>query len=131
MTHPNAARNLFTAILFASVLTAASAWGQEPATSKPMIVEVSGTDVEVIKERYPNRSVKIEREVIRDADDNYINHGAWKMWDINGKVVAQGRYSDGERQGTWTGWFLADENKLFNQVPYSQFRGPFVLASKF
>ena len=41
-----------------------------------------GAEIEVIRERYPNRSVKIEREVTQDAEGNYVNHGSWKMWDL-------------------------------------------------
>jgi hypothetical protein len=40
--------------------------------------EESSSKVEVIKERYTDGNVKVEREVIRDAEDNYVNHGTWK-----------------------------------------------------
>ena len=36
----------------------------------------AGDDVEVIRERYPDGKIKIERQVTLDADGNYVNHGA-------------------------------------------------------
>src|SRR5580698_9120196 len=39
---------------------------------------------EVIRERYPNRAVKIERTVTQDANGNYVNDGLWRMWDQKG-----------------------------------------------
>ena len=53
---------------------------------------VSNGHPEVIKERYPSGEVKIEREVTQDAGGNYLNHGAWKMFDERGNLVAQGEY---------------------------------------
>ena len=86
---------------------------------------------ETIRERYPNRAVKIEREVIRDEDDNYVNHGSWRMWDTKGTLVAEGQYAQGERSGTWTGWFNASESNLLKQPPYNHFQGPFVSQATF
>jgi hypothetical protein len=34
------------------------------------------SEMEVIRERFPNGSIRIEREVTQDADGNYINHGS-------------------------------------------------------
>src|SRR4029079_13842394 len=54
----------------------------DPAGPAPEHHEVAkSAAVEVIQERYPNRSVKVERQVTQDTDGNYINHGAWTMWD--------------------------------------------------
>ncbi|MCE9545737.1 MAG: hypothetical protein K8T25_09505 [Planctomycetia bacterium] len=87
--------------------------------------------VETIKERFPNGKVKIEREVIRDKDDNYVNHGAWKMWDEAGNVVAEGHFEFGHRQGAWTGWFMPNEVEMLTQMPYKQFQGPFISQAEF
>ncbi|MCE9556285.1 MAG: hypothetical protein K8T91_23290, partial [Planctomycetes bacterium] len=48
--------------------------------AKPAVV-ADKSDVEVVRERYPDGKIKVEREVIRDAEENYVNHGLWKMWD--------------------------------------------------
>jgi antitoxin component YwqK of YwqJK toxin-antitoxin module len=86
---------------------------------------------ELIRERYPNGSVKIERVVIQDEQDNFINHGKWKMWDESGNLMAEGSFRHGEREGTWVRWFKGAEAKIFSTVPYKQFVGPFVSRATF
>jgi len=56
---------------------------------------------EVITENYPNRKVKIERQVVQDDERNYVNHGPWKMWDPEGRLVAQGEFRYGKQHGPW------------------------------
>src|SRR5262245_59309468 len=58
--------------------------------------------VEVVRERYPDGKVKIERDVTVDADGNYVNHGAWRMWDDSGRLVAEGQFAMGRRSGQWS-----------------------------
>lgn len=88
-------------------------------------------DIEVVRERYPNRSVKIEREVTQDAEGNYINQGSWKMWDERGAIVAEGRYEQGERDGTWNRWYRGNEADLLAKIPYQQFTAPFISQATF
>ena len=101
--------------------------------------EFTGTDhdrdtgeVEVIKERFPNGSIKIERSVTQDAHGNYINHGPWKTWDQSGRLVAQGDFDHGQRTGTWVRWYrTAIEAELLNTPPYEQFINPFISQAAF
>lgn len=86
---------------------------------------------ELIRERYPSRAVKIERQVVQDANDNFLNHGKWKMWDPSGNLTAEGHYRNGERHGTWLRWFRGTEAKIFATVPFKQFRGPYVSQAEF
>lgn len=88
-------------------------------------------DIEVVRERYPNRTVKLEREVTQDAQGNYINHGSWKMWDERGAVIAEGRYQHGERDGTWNRWYRGNEADLLTKIPYQQFTAPFISQATF
>lgn len=94
-------------------------------------IEADSDAVEVVRERFPNRSVKIEREVTQDAEGNYINHGNWKMWDERGTLVAEGRYKHGEREGTWNRWYRGNEIDLLTKAPYQQFTAPFVSQATF
>lgn len=98
--------------------------------NQPDEVELDG-EVEVVRERYPNRSVKIEREVIRDADDNYVNHGVWRMWDRQGNMIANGEFRQGKRHGEWTAWFMRGEAKLLTEAPFSEFEEPFKSTATF
>ncbi|HWB10882.1 MAG TPA: toxin-antitoxin system YwqK family antitoxin [Pirellulales bacterium] len=93
--------------------------------------EEDANEVEVIRERFPNGSIHIEREVTQDADGNYINHGSWKMFDERGTIIAEGYYRNGERDGTWNRWYRAKEADLFAKAPYSQFTGPYVSQATF
>jgi antitoxin component YwqK of YwqJK toxin-antitoxin module len=97
-------------------------------TASPAEIPVS----ELVKERFPNGSVKVERRVTQDAQGNYLNHGSWKMWDQRGSPVAQGTYDFANRTGTWTRWYRnAVEADLLKQMPYSQFSEPFISQATF
>lgn len=99
------------------------------------LAEVAATDtrgeVEVIRERYPNRQVKIEREVATDSQGNYVNHGTWKMWSETGKLMAEGRYNMGERVGVWTRWHQRNDSASLREYPFSRFKSPFVSQATF
>lgn len=113
-----------------------AAWTQaeEPVSEKPageLIRQAPNLDVETIRERYADGQVKVEREVIQDSNDNYLNHGAWTMFDQQGRKIAEGRYENGARQGLWTRWLFPREAALLSQVPYREFPGPFISQAKF
>ncbi len=87
---------------------------------------------ELIKERFPNGSAKVERRVTQDAQGNYLNHGTWKMWDQRGGPVAQGTYDFANRTGTWTRWYrTAADTDLLTKLPYNQFNEPFISQATF
>jgi uncharacterized protein len=91
----------------------------------------SGPEIEIIRERYPNRAVKIEREVTQDASGNYVNHGAWRMWDQKGTLVVDGHFRNGEREGVWNRWYRSGEVELLTKPPYNGFQGPFISQATF
>lgn len=86
---------------------------------------------EIIRERYGNANVKIEREVTQDAQGNFVNHGYWKWWDENGKLYGEGTYHYGQRHGNWSRWYQREESPVFTQTPFSQFTGPFLSTATF
>ena len=86
---------------------------------------------EIIRERYTNRRVKIEREVMQDDQKNYHNHGSWKFWDEQGNLLVEGRYDHGIRQGIWKRWHARKDSRLFAQYPYNQFAEPFISQAEF
>ena len=90
-----------------------------------------GLPVEVIRERYPNSAVKIEREVTQDTQGNYINHGSWKMWDERGTPIAQGQFHLGDRDGLWTRWYRSRDARIFSEPPFKSYAGPFVSQATF
>lgn len=86
---------------------------------------------ETIQERYPNRQIKVERQVAQDDQGNYFNHGLWTMWDENGRMLGQGQYEHGQRQGKWTRWFAPGEGELFQGAVYREFEPPFISQATF
>jgi antitoxin component YwqK of YwqJK toxin-antitoxin module len=87
--------------------------------------------VEIIRERFPDGRLKIEREVTTDAAGNYVNHGAWRMWDAAGTLVAEGRYDMGRRTGDWMRRYQREESAALSAAPFDQFEAPFVAKARF
>ena len=87
-------------------------------------------EVELIQERYPDGAIKIERQMTLDRDGNYVHHGSWKMFSTDGDVIAEGQYHFGQRVGMWTRWH-GKKDGIFNEVPYNQFKAPFMSQANF
>jgi antitoxin component YwqK of YwqJK toxin-antitoxin module len=83
------------------------------------------TQTEIIRERYPNTAIKIERHVGQDADGNYFNHGLYTHFDEKGRVIGTGEFRQGKRQGKWQRWFAANEGPMFSGPMFKEFQGPF------
>jgi antitoxin component YwqK of YwqJK toxin-antitoxin module len=88
-------------------------------------------EVEVIRERYPDGKVKIERQVTLDADGNYVNHGPWRLYSPNEVIVAEGQYDMGQRVGSWTRWLGKNDSKVFGEYPLNRFKPPFASQAMF
>lgn len=82
--------------------------------------------VEVIRERYNNGAVRIERQVILDQNQNYINHGQWRYYLPNGRVTAQAYFVNGKKSGAWSRWLTIKDTPVLRQLPFNQFQAPFL-----
>lgn len=104
-----------------------------PAATEParLPVEPEEGEPEVVNERYPNRTVRISRQVIQDEQGNYVNHGFWKQFDPQGNLLADGNYRYDRREGVWNHRLFANETPLLATSPYSQFAGPLVSQATF
>lgn len=94
-------------------------------------VQFPRSEIEIVQERYSNGKVKIERETTLDDKGNYVNHGAMKMWDTNGKLVVEGNFNMGRRNGQWSCWYSRDISKFMQRHPFNQFKAPFVAQVNF
>jgi antitoxin component YwqK of YwqJK toxin-antitoxin module len=105
----------------------------EATTAAPDAAPITPDEslTELIRERYPNGKVRIERGVTQDDQGNYVNHGPWKMWDVQGTLIADGQFRIGQRHGPWNRWYRVGEVSLFNEAPYNQFQGPFISQATF
>lgn len=117
------------------VLAALLALGLSPertvADVNVSTIQSAQPTIEVIRERYADGKVKIEREVTTDVDGNYVNHGAWRMWDEAGATVAEGQYDMGRRAGKWSRRWCRDEAPLLASDPFDEFEAPFVSRATF
>lgn len=79
---------------------------------------------ETVRERDALGRVRVEREVgLNDAGD-FVNHGAWRSWDADGRLAGQGRYAWGKPSGLWTRWASADEAELLAAESLEGFTPP-------
>src|SRR5215207_7339187 len=66
----------------------------------PLLSDIAATDyaevtgepgvtgeIELVRERYADGKVRVERQVTLNNDGNYVNHGTWKMYSPSGDVV--------------------------------------------
>jgi antitoxin component YwqK of YwqJK toxin-antitoxin module len=81
-------------------------------------------EVELVRERYPDAKVRIERQVTLNGDGNYVNHGSWKQYTPNGDVIAEGQYNFGRREGLWTKWYSRKDSAALNEFPFNKFKAP-------
>lgn len=88
-------------------------------------------EVELVRERYADGKVRIERQVTLSGDGNYVNHGAWKMYAPSGDVVAEGQYNFGARNGQWTKWSGYKDSPTFRESPFNHFKAPFMTQATF
>ena len=87
--------------------------------------------VEVIKERYPNGTVKVEREITQDAEGNYVLHGAWRQFDEQGRLIIDGRHEHNLKIGLWRKFYRGSEAPLLATAPYKDFTAPFISQANF
>lgn len=80
---------------------------------------------EIVHERYPNRAIKTERQMVLDSKQNFVNHGFWKMWTPQGELLGEGKYKFGKRDGAWIRHYYESEvaqsakNTEKQKVPFS------------
>lgn len=86
---------------------------------------------EIVRERYPDGSVKIVRTIAQDADGNYYNDGGWLMYDRQQRPIASGTYVRGAMEGDWERIHEVGTGGLFSQMPFRLYSGPFLSRANF
>lgn len=81
---------------------------------------------ETIQQRDAQGRVRVYREVRLNPAGDYVNHGLYREWDDQGRLVGQGRYAWGEATGAWSRWLPAAESPLLGGAPFCAFDGPFL-----
>ncbi|MBW3598902.1 MAG: hypothetical protein KY475_16720, partial [Planctomycetes bacterium] len=101
---------------------------QDGAVPPDAVVAPGG---EVIKERYPNGAVQIERHVIQNERGDYVNHGPFTYFLPDGKRWGGGEFLHGKRHGLWKRWYYRGEAPLFQEEIYAGFAEPFLSEAHF
>jgi len=86
---------------------------------------------EVVRERYPDGAVRVERHVIQKDDGSYVNHGPWTAYYPDGKKVGGGEMKLGKRHGLWKRWYAPGEGALFRSPLYREYEPPFVSTAEY
>ena len=88
-------------------------------------------EVETIRTRYPDGKVQILKNIIQDEMGNYYNHGAWRLFNQKGQILAEGQFNKGLMEGQWQRWHPANSDGLFSDEPFRQFQGPYLSSATF
>lgn len=87
--------------------------------------------IEVVRERYPNTVIRVERQVTQDEQGNFVNHGTWIRFDERSRMVGGGEYKQGRKEGKWTRWFAASEGPMFSSPMFKEFSAPFTVEAHY
>jgi len=93
--------------------------------------EEPGDGLEIVRERYENGNVRVERHVVQDEQENYINHGPWRMWDPQQQLIAAGQYMHNQRDGDWSRLYHPNDASLFKTAIFDEFEPPFQSTAPF
>ena len=88
-------------------------------------------EAEKVNERFADGRLKTERSVAIDKNGNYVNHGRYREFTLDGKVHVEGTYNWGSRQGTWTRQLSGDDAKRIQQQSVNTFKPPYVSTVEF
>ena len=88
-------------------------------------------EVELIKERFANGKIRLEREMALDSEGSYVAHGAFREFDEQGRLILEGRYVRNEKDGLWRRFYRGEEASLFKTSPYKNFTAPFISQATF
>ncbi|MEZ6096391.1 MAG: hypothetical protein R3C03_19540 [Pirellulaceae bacterium] len=86
---------------------------------------------EVVRQRYPDGSVQLEREVIQDEVGNYLNHGPWRLYNRSGQPIASGLFDNGLMEGEWNRLHGTGEEGIFSTQPFDSFQAPYFSTATF
>lgn len=82
--------------------------------------------VETVQQRDAEGRVRVHREVRLNELGDYVNHGSWRSWSEDGRLIGQGRYADGKPTGVWSRWAEIEDSSLLSTHPFVEFTGPFL-----
>ena len=70
---------------------------EPPETRNPIDQEA-----ELVRQRFANGKVHIERWVAESPEGDFVNHGTFTEYNTKGETIVSGEYRMGRRDGTWS-----------------------------
>ncbi len=83
------------------------------------------------KDFHPDGSVRIIRHVRQNLAGGKQLHGAWQWWDMAGRLVADGEFVNGLREGRWRRLHSLEDTPSFRDSRYAGFEPPFLSEAVF
>ncbi|MCA9264136.1 MAG: toxin-antitoxin system YwqK family antitoxin [Planctomycetales bacterium] len=113
--------------VFAAPAKAASSTVQQESTGDAL----STDEGEVVTERYPDGQVRAEIQVALDHNENFVYHGACRVYSTNGKIIGAGRYQYGKKNGEWSRTLWAKDSQVIAENATKGFAEPFTSNAVF
>ncbi len=83
---------------------------------KQVVVAPSIVNRDVVSDKFPDGSLRVERVIAKYSDDHFDSDGYYHEFHPGGKKFIEGQFRDGRREGEWTYWF--DNGQLNRKVTY-------------
>lgn len=94
-------------------------------------IDYAANAAELIRQRFANGKIQLERWVIEDAHGNIVNHGSYVEYDQQGNSVASGEFVYGQREGTWSKQLTAEQTRELAGHLDEGFSAPFISKATF
>src|SRR5688572_112701 len=102
-----------------------------PVDTVPADGEPPSSGVQVLTERFPDGTVRLERQVDHDSKGVPVNHGAWTAYYPDGKPVGSGTFVHGKMEGPWKRTFRQGEGAVIRGPIVADFQPPFTSEALF
>ncbi|MEM8734668.1 MAG: hypothetical protein AAGG44_10625 [Planctomycetota bacterium] len=103
----------------------------ETIDSAPATPAADPNTGELVRQRYPNGKVNVERYVVESSTGDFVNHGTYVRYNNQGQVVVSGTYKMGQREGDWSKQLGAEEAKNLAGTQMLGFKPPYASKAAF
>lgn len=86
---------------------------------------------ELVRQRFPSGAVQIERWVLESDSGDFVNHGPFRKYDLEGSTVVQGQFHNGQRIGDWSQVLSSDQVRQLSGFSGLGFEPPYTSKATF
>lgn len=115
----------------AAAATPAQPSQPQAVQAQPGAPAAAPAKIEVVRDNYPDGQVRVEKSGYRDANGNFVNHGAFTWYGPDGQKMGFGEMVNGKRQGHWTRTHVPGDSQLFQGGPLLQSPAPYTSEADF